>query len=423
MTSLMAPGRPVPGVRPRLTLGLLSIQHGLIHAQSALLPLVLVEVVAAYGVGVASVGILLGVANLLSGAVQLGFGPLARYVPRPRILGAAGLVFGVGTLLTAAATSWTAFSAATIVARLGGAPQHTVGHAVLAEQFPPVRRAMAISTHIAMGNLGTVAVPLIGGWLIATAGWQSSMLVLGVPAVAVGLAIVLLVREAGTDRTAALAEGSTWRIIRAIRHEHDLRWVFIASTVASAGRGLGIVTTFVPLYLALVLGLDAATIAVMYTLLLAGSVPGPIVAGWLAGRFGHRWVLVGSYLLGAVGLVMLVAAGSTIPLVWLAIGFMSAFVYEESALLQALLADVARPGIRDVAFGAYFTLMFVVGALWSAVLGIIVGALGNEIGFPIAFGIMAVSYLLAAVAILPISPDAHRHRDGLAGEHPPLPED
>ena len=256
--------------------------------------------------------------------------------------------------------------------------------------------------------------------MIATAGWQSALLVLGVPAIVVALAILLLVQEAGTDRAASIAEGSTWRIIRAIRHERDLRWVFVASTVASAGRGLGIVTTFVPLYLSLVLGLDGATIAVMYTLLLAGSVPGPIVAGWLAERFGHRWVLVGSYVLGAASLALLVLAGSTIPLVWLATGFMSAFVYEESALLQALLADVARPGIRDVAFGAYFTLMFVVGALWSAILGIVVGALGNDLGFPVAFAVMAVSYLLAALAILPISPNAHRAgRD----EHPPLPED
>ena len=95
MASLATSGRPIPSVRPRLTLGLLSVQHGLIHAQSALLPLVFVEVVAIFGVGVAAVGILLGIANLLNGAVQLAFGPLSRYVARPRILGGAGLLFGV----------------------------------------------------------------------------------------------------------------------------------------------------------------------------------------------------------------------------------------------------------------------------------------------------------------------------------------
>jgi len=395
-------GRPLPDVRPRLTLGLLSVQHALIHAQSALLPLVFVEVVREFGVGVGAVGLLLGVANLLSGAIQLGYGPLSRVVSRPRILGTAGVVFGIGTSLLAAATSWPMFSGATIVGRLGASPQHTVGHALLSEQYPPTRRASAISTHIAVGNLGTVAVPLVGGWVIATAGWQPAVLLIGLPAIVVALAILASVREAGIDRAAARARGSTWTVVRSLRRERDLLWLFAASSVAAAGRGIGVVTTFVPLYLSLVLGLDAPTIAVMYTLLLVGSVPGPLIAGRFADRLGHRPVLIVTYVFGAASLATFVLVGPNIPLVWLAIGFMSAFVYEESSLLQALLADVAPPAIRDVAFASYFTLMFVIGAIWAAVLGLIVAALGNETGFTVIFVIMALSYVLAGIVVLGI---------------------
>jgi dipeptide/tripeptide permease len=113
-------------------------------------------------------------------------------------------------------------------------------------------------------------------------------------------------------------------------------------------------------------------------------------------------VLVATYLLGAGSIVLLVVAGSTIPLVWLAIGLMSAFVFEESSLLQALLADVAPTPIRDAAFSTYFTLMFGVGALWAAVIGILVGVLGTAAGFPVAFLLMAASYLAASVVVLPI---------------------
>ncbi len=405
-------------VRPRVSLGLLSAQHALIHAQTALLPLVLIEVVGRFGVGVEAVGLLLGVGSLLNGAVQLGFGPLARVVPRPTILGGAGLVFGAGMSVLATTTSWLGFSAATIVSRVGGSPQHTVGHAILAEQFPPSRRAFAISTHIAIGNLGTVAVPLLGGWLIATAGWQAAVLAVGLPALVVAVAILALVREAGTDRAAAIAHGSTWAAVRSLRGERDLMWLFAASSVAAAGRGLGIITTFVPLYLSLVLGLDAPTIAVMYTLLLVGSVPGPLLAGWFADRVGHRTVLIATYVVGAASLASLPLAGTSIPLVWLAIGFMSAFVYEESSLLQALLADVARPAIRDVAFATYFTVMFAIGAAWSAILGGVVGALGNETGFAVAFGIMATSYLLAGVVVLGIRSGRRPGRPEVAVEAP-----
>lgn len=140
----------------------------------------------------------------------------------------------------------------------------------------------------------------------------------------------------------------------------------------------------------------------MYTLLLAGSVPGPLVAGRLAGRFGHRPVLVGSYLLGAGALVLLVVAGDSIPFVWLAIGFVGALVFEEASLLQGLLVEAAPPAIRDAANSAYFTIMFVVGAAWAAALGVLVATLGDEIGFTVAFLVMAASYLVAIVFVVRI---------------------
>ncbi len=385
----------------RRSLALLSLQHGLIHAQGALLPLVFVRVVDEFEVGVESIGLVVALANLLNGSLQLLFGPLARHVARKTILGGGGLVVGLGMTALAAATSWPLFAAATVVARAGGAPQHVVGHALLADAFGLRRGAMAINAHVAAGNVGTVLVPLLGGWLIATAGWPTAVLVVGFPALVAGAAILRFVDGPGTGR-APLAGHSIRDIIRALAGERDVVWVTIASSIAAAGRGLGIVTTFVPLYLGLVLRLDPATIALMYTLLVAGSVPGPLVGGWLAARLGHRPVVVGSYVLAAIALGAFVLAGTNLLFVWLALGFVSAVVFEESALLQALLAEVARPAIRDVAFAVYFTIMFVVGAVWSAVLGWLIGALGNETGFPVAFGCMAVSYLLAAIAVLPI---------------------
>jgi predicted MFS family arabinose efflux permease len=193
-------------------------------------------------------------------------------------------VFGVGTSLPP--RRLVARSAPPLDRAARRPPQHTVGHALL-RAVPADRRASAISTHIAVGNQ-TVAVPLVGGWIIASAGWQPAMVVLGLPAIVVALAILATVRESGVDRAAAIAEGSTWSVVKRLRHERDLMWLFAASCVAAAGRGLGVVTTFVPLYLSLVLGLDAPTIAVMYTLLLIGSVPGPLVAGRFADRPGEN---------------------------------------------------------------------------------------------------------------------------------------
>jgi FSR family fosmidomycin resistance protein-like MFS transporter len=408
MDHAFAPTPPAVELRPRLTLWLLSAQHGLIHAQTAVLPLVFIVVIDRFGIGVNDIGLLLAAGNILAGAVQLLYAPLSRVVTRRTILGVGGLVYGVGMTALATATSWLPFSLFTIVARVGGSPQHPVGNALIAEQRPVREHAGAIAAHIAGGNLGTVAVPLVGAWLIVSFGWPVAVAVIGIPSLVVGVAILVLVRESGHDRAAARAHGSTLQGFRALRGEHDLRWLFAASSIAAAGRGIGVVSTFVPLYLARVLALDAGTVALMYTLLLAGSVPAPIVAGRLASRYGHRPVLFGTYLLGSAALATLVVAGGSIPLVWLSIGFIGAFVYEESSLLQALLAEVAPTELRDVAFSAYFTLMFVVGAIWSAALGVLVGVLGDARGFPVAFGVMAASYLAAILAVRSIRAGARR---------------
>lgn len=412
MTSVTAVERPIPEpsvadgapieIRPRLTLGLLSTQHALIHAQTAVLPLVFIAVIDGFGVGVAAIGLLLAASNLLSGLAQLAYGWLTRKIARRTILGVGGLVFGLGMCALALAGQWAVFAVLLVIARVGGSPQHPVGNTLLAEQFPPDRRRFAVSFHIAMGNMGTLVVPLVGAALIASAGWGFAVAVIGLPAIVVGVAILLLIRERGEDRIAALAHGSTLAGYRSLLREPNLLWLFAASSVAAAGRGLGTVTTFVPLYLSRALDLDTTTVALMYTFLLIGSVPGPLIANRIAERVGHRRVLVATYVLGAASLILFLASGSTIPLVWVAIGFLSAFVFEESALLQAVLADITPAAIRDVTSSAYFTVMFVVGAIWAAVLGSIVGVLGDEQGFLVVFGIMAVSYLLAAVVILPV---------------------
>ena len=73
---------------------------------------------------------------------------------------------------------------------------------------------------------------------------------------------------------------------------------------------------------------------------------------------------------------------------------MGLFSFAESPQLQALLADIAQPTIRDASFALYFTLAFGVGSLWTAVYGPIIEAAGEATGLPIVFGLMAASFLV-----------------------------
>lgn len=395
-------GRHAAEVRPPLTLGLLSAQHALIHGQAALYPLVYLAIIDEFGVTAATIALLSAVGAVVTGLLQYGFGVLTRFVSRTVILGVGGVVVGVGTALQALAPGFATFAATNVVSRIGGAPQHPVGNALLAEQYPTNRTGFAISAHIAGGNLGTVAVGFVAAAAVAFLGWRLSVAILGIAALAVALALVVLVREAGTDRARATEAGSARSAYVAVLRDRDLRWLFLSATLGGGARGLGVLNVFVPLYLTAVVGLDLGTIGLMYAVLLAFSVPGPIIAGWLSDRWGRRPLIVAVYLLAAASIAAFLVAGDSVPLLWVGIVALSLFSFVESPQLQAFLADITTPEVRDAAYATYFAIAFGVGSAWGLGYGWLIGTMGDAEGLPAVFWVMAAASILAALAVLPI---------------------
>jgi MFS transporter, FSR family, fosmidomycin resistance protein len=390
-------------VHPNRSLALLSAAHAVNHAFAVLLPLILLAIVDEFGVGVGLVAILAALGAAASGLIQLSYAELTRRVSRRRLLGAGGVLFGVGFAAQALATGFGTFAVANIVARIGGSPQHPVGNGLLAEQFPPARRGFAISTHIAGGNVGTVVVAILGAPLLLLIGWRGTSLLFGVIAIVIALLVLGLIRERGSDRAAALASGSSsLDAIRSVLADRDLRWLFVTSVLGGGGRGLGVVDLFALIYLTRVIGLDVATTGLMYAVLVVFSLPMPIVAGWLSDRLGRKPLIIAAYLGGAVGFAIFLLAGDSMLGLWIGIAVMGLFSFAESPQLQALLADIAPPSRRDASYAVYFMLAFGVGSLWTAVYGIVLSTLGEAAGVPVVFALMGVAFIAASLTTLPI---------------------
>jgi MFS family permease len=396
------PPPAVPTIHPNRTLWLLSFAHAVNHAQAVILPLVYVRIIVEFGVTAEAIALLASAGSVASGLVQLSYAKLTRVISRRKLLAAGGMLFGGGFAAQAVVPSFPAFAAVNVVSRIGGSPQHPVGNGLLAEQFPERRRGFAISAHIAGGNVGTVVVAVFGAGLIANLGWRETVVIFGIPAVVTALAILLLVRESGEDRAAAVAHGSVRQAFGTILRDPDHRWIYLASVLGGGGRGLGVVNLFALLYLSRVLGLPAATTDIMYGALIVFSVPMPLVAGWLSDRLGRKPVIIGAYAGGAIGFLVFLLAGSSLVWLWAGIVLMGLFSFAESPQLQALLADVAPPTIRDASFALYFTLAFGVGSLWTAVYGLIIGAAGETAGLPVVFGLMAATFVAAALSVVPV---------------------
>jgi MFS family permease len=397
-------------IHPYRSLGLLSVAHAINHAQAVVLPLIFLKIIDEFGVGVETIAFLAAFGAFASGMVQLSYAALTRVVSRRRLLGIGGILFGGGFALQAFANSFPTFAIPNVASRIGGSPQHPVGNGLLAEQFPTERRGFAISAHIAGGNIGTVVVALVGVPIIAVYGWRGASIAFGLPAVAVAILILLFVRERGTDRAAALASGSVRAAFGRILGDRDLRWLYVTSALGGGGRGLGVVNLFALVYLTRVLHLDEATSGLMYGSLIVFSVPMPLVAGWLSDRIGRKPLIVGVYLGGAIGFLVFLAAGTSLPLLWVGIVLMGLFTFAESPQLQALLGDIAPPSTRDASYALYFAMAFGVGSLWTILYGVVIDAAGEAAGLPLVFVLMAMTFILAALGTLPIHAE-QRARD------------
>ncbi len=375
---------------------LLASSHAVIHAQSALMPLIYPIVILQFALDARDIGLFIAVTTAVGGSMQLLYGFLTRWVARPALLAGGQLLFGVSLLISGLTHSIGQLLAAISVSRIGASPQHVVGNALLSDLYPPERRGFAISAHISGGNLGTILVPFVGLALISTVGWQATLALFGIPALVVGTLIAANVREDGAAyRVAAREAGSVRGQLGEVLRRRDLRLILGASLVAAGGRGLDIVAPFMLLYLRGPLGISEGTTAVLYALLLVGAVVGPLLAGWLSDHFGRRRTLVVYYLLSAAGILAFLGAGSNLVLlVPLLLPFGTA-VFSESPVLQAFLADRASGPTRDVAFSVYFTFAFGIGAFWA----LVIGNVAASWGYPAAFAVMAASYLGAALLV------------------------
>jgi FSR family fosmidomycin resistance protein-like MFS transporter len=327
------------------------------------------------------------------------------------------VLVGVSTFFTGTITGFWTLMLWRTYANIAGAPQHPVGSSYLTDRFGRKRHGYALAWHVAGGNVGTLAVPLIAGPLLGIVGWRPLLYIAALPGILFGIAILIWVDEKnlldrrvsskpqageasnGHKRNTQLGWKANLQALIEPLHNRTLVIIILVSIIAAGGRELGNITTYVPLYLQNIRHLNSVTISIYFTLLLLGSVIGPLLGGQLSDRFGRMRLLFFFYGASAVTIALFVLlAGPQMPL-WLipvSLVLMGSVINAERPLLQALLADSAPPNIRDAAFGLYFALAFGIGSIWSAVLGWMI----DHFGFGGAFLTMAGSFLVAGALLL-----------------------
>jgi MFS transporter, FSR family, fosmidomycin resistance protein len=379
------------------TLTLVSLAHGINHAQAALKPLVFPLVLRELNFGYSELGIMLGVASAVGGSLQLAAGALGRILPRHYILGIGNAAVGLCFVLVGLAQSYFQFFFWTVMSRVGGAAQHPVGSALISHHFKKKRLGVALATHFTAGNVGTAFIPLCAAIMIGLWGWRVTTILFALPAILVGIAMCIWLKEPAGEKPAEVREPTSfWQDSSQAIGNRSLRWILVAAVVAAGGSGHGIIASFLPLYLSHNLGMTAPMVGVIFTIMSVGSIVGPMLGGKLADRYHPQRVLVICYSLSAVTALAIPWVGANFTGVAAASFMLGVAAFGTNPILQTLVAQTSSDRIRDTGFAWFYTATFLAGAIWSPT----VGFLSEWLGLKAAFGAMAASFVLAILCVL-----------------------
>jgi sugar phosphate permease len=154
----------------------------------------------------------------------------------------------------------------------------------------------------------------------------------------------------------------------------------------------------VPLFLKDRAGLPEITVGATFNLLLLEALAGPLLGGWLSDRMEQlplHWAVYGL----SVPLLVCFGLLAGFPL-WTtgALALIAGLVADvEDPLLPALVSDAVPTPVPSAVFRFFFAMACGVGSLWLVLLGWAI----QHLGFSAAFGIIAGSYLGAALLLMP----------------------
>ncbi|MEO7365611.1 MAG: MFS transporter [Sphingomicrobium sp.] len=222
-------------------------------------------------------------------AVPLAY--LADRTSRSAVIAAALAVWSGFTALCGTATGFGQLFAYRLGVGVGEAGGVAPSYALIADYFPPERRARALAIFSLGIPIGLASGTLLGAYLTHWLSWRAAFLVMGVAGIVLAPIMFLLVRDPGRN-AAATADSAQILPVFALLARKPTFWLmaFAASSSSLCGYGLALWT---PSVLMRSYGLDLVGTAHFFaSLLFIGGTAGVLLGGVLADRLGsgdRRW--------------------------------------------------------------------------------------------------------------------------------------
>ena len=309
-------------------------------------------------------------------------------------------MFGLagGFLILSRAHALPAILLSLIFAKTSGAGQHGLSSSILSRVFEASGRRAAMGTYNFSGDLGKVSIPFLLALLINFWGWRQATLILAILGIAGGGVLYGLAPKRKEDALFLRSKESP---------SEERRWGLKDRNSFSALLSIGIIDmavrnvflTFLP-FLLLQKGIPPGQVGFALTLIFAGGAAGKFICGVLAERMGIIPMVVGTEILTAAGILILILLPPSG--IWVLLPLVGIVLNGTSSVLYATVAEIFNPASRARGYGLYYAITLGAGAVSPMAFGLLTDSMG--LSFTIAMTSLLVLLTIPLSRYLSLKP-------------------
>ncbi|MCJ7760248.1 MFS transporter, partial [Candidatus Bathyarchaeota archaeon] len=234
-------------------------------------------------------GVITGTSSMISGFLQMVWSIMARYLPRRILLGLGNVLVSTGCFLTGGSNRFVELMGGNIASASGAAAQHPIGTSILAQKFSKEKITGALSLHYGLGYIGNIISPILLSLIAVSLGWRQAIYILAVVPLLTGLTVFYYLRgDSSTSRATSKKAGTNlWKDLRSAIPFKSAFIIIAAEAFAIGGSGMGVITTYTPVFLKNFLGVGSFETSVIYSISVIGGVTGTLLFGRLARKYGN----------------------------------------------------------------------------------------------------------------------------------------
>ena len=412
-TDTLAASAPSAHLRSRRTLAACCGAHVLHDGFSDLLYVLFPVWQAAFGLSFAQVGLLKTLYSGSMAALQVPASLLAERVGERVLLALGTLVAAAGFIVLGWTAGFLGVALCLMLSGAGASVQHPLGSALTSRAFEGAQLRAALSTYNFSGDVGKVLLPALCAALLAVLDWHAVTSLMGALGLGAALAIWFAVPRALHQTVSAMdvpdapaaagaAPGSPTGAPGALANPGFISLSAIGVIDSATRMGF---LTLLPFVL-IAKGASVTQVGFALSLTFAGGAAGKFFCGLIAERAGVLRTTILTELATAAGIVALLPLsleGSMLLLPAIGIALNGT-----SSVLYGTVAELVPGARRARAFGVFYTLTIGAGAVSPALYGL----LGDAIGVPRTFGVIAAVVLLVLPLTLGLRPALRALRPG-----------